>query len=432
MNPLKGLQASTYGPYAGLFFDENAGLSQFLPIDYTKGNPFHYDWVTISEDSTTQNDPNKSRFKIHRDYHFTGEVDLLYTQSILTGQTEGVGPCTAKRYVDYFALQSIDRVIVKSDHVQQRDIIVPGITLMSQLYEDTGPEEKWVDRMNHFCIGGLSPSQRSALALATQDVRIPFDTFLFFCRGKTNTMPLSQLETDLITEIYWNTINSIIEYDGATVASMERTNIRLRMEVYTVMNNILIQYGNLTKGDGIIQYYRDYQTNTYYFDQDSIVPWQIDLNPFVGDVVHLTLFQRKTSEVETVATNKGFSNLLDWEWYQFRAGAQVFQGPIYYDETVFNYNLQMLDWPTAVNILIHYNESDPLDNMKNISGSKNYATYNTPLLEVQPSQTTIDYLDLSVNNSVRIDLICGVHNFIVFQNRTTSDNTIEFKKMLDF
>ncbi len=431
MNSLKGLQSSVMGPYAGLFFDEDITLSKHLPKKFTKGNPSHYDWITIPEDSTTLSDARKSRFKIHRDYHFTGEVDLMYTQSILGGDAIGAGS-TKKRYVDYFPLLSIDKVIIKSDKVQQRDITVPGIILVTHLFEDTGPEQKYVDRMNKFCLGGLSEAQRDTLALATQNVRIPFDTFLFFCRGQQNELPLSQLESDLIIEIYWNDVNAIAEYDGATAASMTRTNVELRMEVFTVMPNVIQYYGNLTKSDGIISYYRDYQINTYYFDQNSIRPWQIDLEPFNNDIVHLTLLQRKTSEVESITSNKGFSNLLDWDWYQFRTGAQIFQGPIYFDETVYNYNLDRLDWPNPVRLLVHYNEDDPLDDMNNMSGSKNYSTYNKPLMELQPSATTITYINASINNTVRIDLIAGCHNFIVYQNKTTSDNTIEFKKLFDF
>lgn len=434
-NPYKGLQGSVQSPYAGLFFTDDINASHYLPIEYKKGMAHHYDWITVPEDSTTINDQTKSRFRIHRDYHLLGRCHLMWNQAPITGGGGGGGLFTC--FLDYFPMLSVDHYVIKSDKAVQRDIIVPGIVHIQQFFEFTGPYQKDLDRINKWCLGGLSTADRNILATGDQQPRLPLEHILYWSRQESKYLPLSQLENDLIIEVFWNPLAQITQYDGVNPIQSLKTSRTLRCEVFTVLPEVLDTIGMITKTDGIISYYRDYVLNTYYIDENNNRSnnqdaWALDLEPFNCDVIYFCVLIRKTNEVESQPTNQGFSNLLPWSSYQFRTQTQIFQGPILYDESVYLYNTEKLDFPMPWNILFHYNEDNGLDDDNSMSGSKNYRAYNKPVLEIFPDPAIQAYINEDIGNTIRIDVIAACHNFVTLKNRTVSDNTIEFRKLFDF
>jgi len=356
-----------------------------------------YDWINYDPDTSSTN--LKTRFNVTLEYHMLGNMRLRWEQSALT---VGGGP-SFQRYVDFFPYEAIDRIEYRygSRLVQT----IPRQRLYIKTY--TIRDEKNLEKEMLLAAGGLSTSQRTQLATGTQIVEVELP--LHWTIAPKMYLPTFLLEQPPTIDIFWRTNDNYIETDGTGPLTTSMSNLTLRTKTFYLTDAIQRVIIEQCMGDGIQYLFRDILLlEDNHFTYQDTMPYKIDISSFTHECVDVIFFVRWRNEVENgTATLRGMENLLPWKSFSLKSGAKILRDEIFYSESLYTENEEMLNGPLGINIGILY-LSDNVTDETGCYGSKAVGAIITPTLNICPEEG----FEPTEGNDLRIDLYALFDNII--------------------
>lgn len=396
----------------------------FHTSDYTQ-TPHKYDGfgrqvyqargeITVIQDSSTQNDRTKHKFKIPQNYHTMGEMVIRGYWEPLGGDDIGVNGTTRKRLINWAAREQIREIRIRSGQTSKRNVVIPGNLINTEFYICTLMREK--EALAVLEVGDLTDLERDARALTRQywEVVVPTP----FNIDYAHHLPISSLQDEMEIEIVWHPDERILCYDGVTNFNIERTDVELYCEMFMhFQDQYDYQIAGLFEEDGIEYYKRDMEyIEEVIRAQDLREGNQIwvDLDRFNHECAAVFVTLRYEDEIRQ-ENNRGHDNLLPWKEHSVWDSGLHMQGPIPYLHQVYRLNDRYTFYPIGLNALIHPNAQDITDRA-HTSGSHNYSAFNKGQFRITLTDEVVAEMNQGRNIYLEFNLI--VHNIITFISKT--------------
>jgi len=388
-------------PSSVAFHNPDPQASPYIYDGFGKLPVSDYNWVDFDPDNSSTD--LRTKIYLTLEHHKYGNIRLKWTQAALT---VGGGP-SFQRFVDFFPYEAIEKIEVRygSKKIQE----IPRAKFYINLY--TKKDEKALEKEMELAAGGKSTSERTALALDEQEVEIEIP--VYWGVAPKYYLPVHLLETPPTIEIFWRNVSEYIQTDGTGPYTSERSNIQIRAKSFFETDKIKSLEQQMCQGEGIQYLFRDIMSlegNT--FDTSVTIPYQIDVSHFTHENVALYAFIRDREEVEGGPEfYRGMENLLPWDYIALKSGAKFLRDPIYYRDSIYYENEEMLNGPIGTNIIILY-LSDNITDETGCYGSKPVGAIISPKFLINPDP---DFDPATLGHDLRIDVYAQFNNIITLR-----------------
>jgi len=293
---------SLVGPESGFQFDDDPQSSAFVKSGYYTTTP-HIDSRYLLKPQTQYTDyaSQTAVIRIEKDHDFAGLCELIIPSPAVTS----TGTFSFLRRSDWFGFSVIKEINIKHNtHVLQSwqgDCMFP-----TYIMESTQEQRHHWDPQ---IVGGLSESQRDALAPHAIVAKVPFDLFGWWCKNTHTYMNTQSFSDEIKIYVTFHDKSEWIQTDsngvvtavlGSTTIDGQTFDLGLMLQQHHVVESERVHHHNKQLNEGVLEPFVDYinvGSKTIAPNQDNF--FQVELNNLNMPVRHLIFVVRRASDLTT-------------------------------------------------------------------------------------------------------------------------------------